>query len=244
MDLNRWLWPMYARTYDMLLYSPLYRDLIDEVTESLTLESADSLLNAGCGTGNLEKEVVSRNFKSLKQINAVDFSVEMLAVAKEKVNSVRFEQADLNQTLSFPDNSFDRIAMVNVLYALPNPEYTLGEISRVLRPGGRLVVVNSCKGASLVKLVRASLKRVAPGKKISFCFRMFLLFSLNIVIAAAGRSGYYHFWGKQDWENILPKKDFLSQSIHLTYGQQAYLVVAEKGGRHDSLRMDGNPAGS
>lgn len=222
---------MYARTYDMLLHSPLYRDLIDEVTDSLALESANSLLNAGCGTGNLEKEIASRNFKSLEQINAVDFSLEMLAVAKEKVNSVRFEQADLNQALSFPDNSFDRIAMVNVLYALSNPEYTLGEISRVLQPGGRLVVVNSCKGSSLVKLVRANLKRVDSGKKLLFCFRMLLLFSLNIVIAVAGKRGYYHFWGKEEWENILPKKDFIGRSIHLTYGDQVYMVVAEKNRR-------------
>jgi len=228
MDLNRWLWPIYARTYDMLLYSPLYRDLIDEVIQSLELDSAKAMLNAGCGTGNLEREIVSRNFKSLEQINAVDFSVEMLTVAKEKVNSVRFEQADLNQALSFSDNSFDRIAMVNVLYALSNPEYTLGEISRVLQPGGRLVVVNSCKGSSLVKLVRANLKQVDSGKKLLFCFRMFLLFSLNIVIAVAGRSGYYHFWGKEEWENILPKKNFIVRSIHLTYGDQVYMVVAEK----------------
>jgi len=158
MDLNRWLWPIYARTYDMLLYSPLYRDLIDEVIRFLELDSASALLNAGCGTGNLETEIASRGSKSLEQVTAVDFSVEMLAVAKEKVNNVRFEQADLNQALSFPDNSFDRIAMVNVLYSLSNPEYTLGEISRVLQPGGRLVVVNSCKGSSLVKLVKANLK--------------------------------------------------------------------------------------
>ena len=96
MDLNRWLWPIYARTYDMLLYSPLYRDLIDEVIRYLELNSANAMLNAGCGTGNLEQEIVSRNFKSLEQINAVDFSLEMLAVAKEKVNNARFEQADRN----------------------------------------------------------------------------------------------------------------------------------------------------
>ena len=73
MDINRWLWPKYARTYDMLLHSPLYQDLTDEVIDHLDLDSASSFLNAGCGTGNLEKEITSRSFKSLKQMKAIDF---------------------------------------------------------------------------------------------------------------------------------------------------------------------------
>lgn len=228
MDLNQWLWPIYARTYDMLLYSPLYRSLIDEVIRSLELDSATALLNAGCGTGNLEKKIVSRNFKSLKRIHAIDSSPDMLEVAKEKVENVHFELANLNRALSFPDGSFDRVAMVNVVYALSNPDYTLGEISRILQSGGRLVVVNSIHGSSLVKLVKANLKQVSPGKKLSFCLRMFLLFSINIVIAIAGRSGYYHFWAKEKWESILPRKNFFIRTIYRTYGNQVYLVVAEK----------------
>ena len=228
MGLNQWLWPIYARTYDMLLYSPLYRDLLDEVIQFLELDSASSLFNAGCGTGNLEKEIASRHFISLEKMTAVDFSLEMLAVAKEKVKHAGFEQGDLNQELRFLDHSFDRIAMVNVLYSLSDPVYTLGELYRVLQPGGRLVVVNSIKGSSLVKLVRANLKQIESGQRLFFSFRMLLLFSINIIIAIAGRSGYYHFWGKEEWEEILPKKNFIMRSIHLTYGDQVYLVVAEK----------------
>jgi len=228
MDINQWLWPKYARTYDKLLHSPLYQDLTDEVIQSLNLETASSFLDAGCGTGNLEKKIASRCFRSLQQMNAIDSSPEMLDIAIEKVKGVHFEQADLNHKLIYPDNSFDRIAMINVLYALSDPEFTLAEMCRILKPDGIAVIVNPCKGSSILKLVRANLKRIDPGKKLAFCLRMFLLLCMNMVIAAAARSGYYHFWGKEKWEEILPQKGFIGRSIFPTYADQAYMVVAEK----------------
>jgi hypothetical protein len=57
---------------------------------------------------------------------------------------------------------------------------------------------------------------------------MSFLLLLNLIIAGAAKKGYYHFWGKQEWEKILAKKGFFSLSINLTYGGQVYLIMAEK----------------
>ncbi|GAG12557.1 unnamed protein product, partial [marine sediment metagenome] len=78
------------------------------------------------------------------------------------------------------------------------------------------------------KVIKANLMRINLGKRLLFCLRMSFLLLLNLIIAGAAKKGYYHFWGKQEWEKILTKKGFFSLSINLTYGGQVYLIMAEK----------------
>ncbi len=61
--------------------------------------------------------------------------------AAERGLSVRFEQGDAEQ-LPFPPASFDLAISRHVLWTLPHPEAAIDEWIRVLRPGGRLVVVD------------------------------------------------------------------------------------------------------
>src|SRR5262249_45282032 len=69
----------------------------------------------------------------------------MLAEARRKAAqqnlSVRFEEADAEQ-LPFSSDSFDLAISRHVLWTLPHPEAAIDEWVRVLRPGGRLVVVD------------------------------------------------------------------------------------------------------
>jgi ubiquinone/menaquinone biosynthesis C-methylase UbiE len=62
--------------------------------------------------------------------------------AAERGVSVRFEEADAEQ-LPFAPRSFDLAISRHVLWTLPHPEAAIDEWIRVLRPGGRLVVVDS-----------------------------------------------------------------------------------------------------
>jgi ubiquinone/menaquinone biosynthesis C-methylase UbiE len=104
-------------------------------------------LDIGCGTGFLSLELVSRGH----EVTGIDFAPEMLALAKEKATAagavVRFEEADA-ESLPFAAGSFDLVMTRHVLWTLPHPEAALEEWIRVLRPGGRLAVID---GHSLVK---------------------------------------------------------------------------------------------
>jgi ubiquinone/menaquinone biosynthesis C-methylase UbiE len=109
----------------------------------LALVGRDSLeaLDAGCGTGFLSFELAARGHR----VTGVDFAPAMLAEARRKAAErgieIRFEEADAEQ-LPFPPGSFDLAISRHVLWTLPHPQAAIDEWIRVLRPGGRLVVLD------------------------------------------------------------------------------------------------------
>lgn len=98
-------------------------------------------LDVGCGTGFLTFELVARGH----HVTGVDFAPAMIAEARRKAAgqgvAVRFEEADAEQ-LPFSPGGFDLVISRHLLWTLPHPEAAIDEWIRVLRPGGRLVVVD------------------------------------------------------------------------------------------------------
>jgi len=98
-------------------------------------------LDAGCGTGFLSLELAGRGHR----VTGIDFAPAMLAEARRKAAergvSIRFEEGDAEQ-LPFVSGSFDLVVSRHVLWTLPHPDAAIGEWIRVLRPGGRLAVID------------------------------------------------------------------------------------------------------
>jgi ubiquinone/menaquinone biosynthesis C-methylase UbiE len=104
--------------------------------------AAGDALDVGCGTGFLSFELAERGHR----VTGIDFAPSMLAEARRKAAEggvvIRFEHGDAEQ-LAFAPCSFDLVMTRHVLWTLPNPEAALDEWIRVLRPRGRLIVVDS-----------------------------------------------------------------------------------------------------
>jgi ubiquinone/menaquinone biosynthesis C-methylase UbiE len=98
-------------------------------------------LDAGCGTGFLSLELAARGHR----VTAIDFAPAMLAEARRKAAErgapIRFEEADAEQ-LPFAAGSFDLVISRHVLWTLPHPVGAIDEWIRVLRPRGRLAVID------------------------------------------------------------------------------------------------------
>jgi phosphatidylethanolamine/phosphatidyl-N-methylethanolamine N-methyltransferase len=99
------------------------------------------ILEVGVGTG-LSLPHYSRDCI----LAAVDISEPMLRKAQERVaefglNNVEGLWVMDAERLSFPDASFDAVVAQYVITTVPNPEATLDEFARVLKPGGEIILV-------------------------------------------------------------------------------------------------------
>jgi phosphatidylethanolamine/phosphatidyl-N-methylethanolamine N-methyltransferase len=100
------------------------------------------ILEVGVGTG-LSLPDYSRS----NRITGIDISEPMLRKAQERVRALGLTNIDalsvMDATrLAFPDASFDVVVAQFVITAVPDPEGTLDEFARVVRPGGEIVLVN------------------------------------------------------------------------------------------------------
>lgn len=111
------------------------RDL-EAIALKETLQSLifDTCLEIGCGTGNNTLWLASR----AKQVNAVDFSEEMLAKARKKnfSDKVIFHQADITLPWDFDPNQFDLVSFSLVLEHIENLDFIFSQAARVNVKGG------------------------------------------------------------------------------------------------------------
>jgi demethylmenaquinone methyltransferase/2-methoxy-6-polyprenyl-1,4-benzoquinol methylase len=108
------------------------------------LREGDSALDVCCGTGDLALELV-RQVGPAGSVVGCDFSEQMLELARAKAaqrgaTAVRFEWADA-LSLPYDDASFDAATVGFGVRNLADLDRGLGEMARVLKPGGRLVIL-------------------------------------------------------------------------------------------------------
>lgn len=96
-----------------------------------------SVADLGCGTGTLSVLLAREGYA----VTGVDVSSEMLRRAQDKAGDrSRFAQGDAADP-PLAAHSFDVVLSRHVLWALPDPERVVARWARLLRPAGRLVLV-------------------------------------------------------------------------------------------------------
>jgi phosphatidylethanolamine/phosphatidyl-N-methylethanolamine N-methyltransferase len=100
------------------------------------------ILEVGVGTG-----ISLPDYSPVNRLYGVDISEPMLLKAQERVDELGLSHVEGLSVmdaanLSFPDASFDVVVAQYVVTTVPDPEATLDEFARVLRPGGEIVLVS------------------------------------------------------------------------------------------------------
>ncbi len=97
----------------------------------------DAVLDGACGTGDL---ALAARKAGADTVTGLDFSPRMLERAKRKDSAIRWVQGDL-LALPFADASFDAATVGFGVRNVADLELALRELRRVLRPGGRLAIL-------------------------------------------------------------------------------------------------------
>ncbi|WP_323836419.1 non-ribosomal peptide synthetase/type I polyketide synthase [Photorhabdus africana] len=126
---------------------------LSQVSEHFTV------LEVGAGTGATSAKVLEHNAQSLERYHFTDISPLFLDDARQLLNhygeTVKFALFDINQRIDFsqhPESGYDLILAVNVLHDATHLRNTLQRLSRLLKTGGWLLIIESTKRESAMQL--------------------------------------------------------------------------------------------
>jgi ubiquinone/menaquinone biosynthesis C-methylase UbiE/DNA-binding transcriptional ArsR family regulator len=133
----------HAVEWDELRQLHVADDRVEQaIIQALGTEPIPLLLDLGTGTGRMLELLGNRVGRGM----GIDLSHEMLTVARANIARAGLRHCTVQQgdllDLPFPIETFDVVVVHQVLHLLDQPELALAEAARVLKPGGRLLVVD------------------------------------------------------------------------------------------------------
>ncbi len=222
------------KTYDLV--NRLFTFGLDKRWRKFTVSSClkdhpDCVLDLCCGTGDLAIGI------SLAAVNPVrvtgfDLNPDMLNIARQKagmhhVSTIEFVLGDA-AAMPFRDDTFDCITIGfgfrNLTFENPQRDQHIGEISRVLKPGGKLLILESAVPQNIL---------------IAFLYRLYLklfLIPLGGLLSgewsayrylAGSATGFYSF--KELQEMLLLRGLHLNLVRKFLFGSANLLIAAKKG---------------
>jgi ubiquinone/menaquinone biosynthesis C-methylase UbiE len=133
-----------AGGYDLGWRGRLHHEIADRTANLAvaTVAAPSRVLDLGCGTGYLLRTLANR-YRDAEQLVGIDAAPEMVRTANATAGDDRLTFAvGVAEHIGYPDATFDLIVSTTSFDHWSDQQAGLGECARVLRPGGRLVLVD------------------------------------------------------------------------------------------------------
>ncbi len=151
-----------ARVYDRMnsvMTAGMHHRWRRRAAELARVGPGSNALDVATGTGDLAIELARRG----AEVTGSDFAPAMLEIARRKAPGLRFEEGDALK-LAYPNGSFDAVTVGFGARNFADLDRGLGEMARVTRPGGRVVVleITTPQKPPLSLFFRAWFDRIVP----------------------------------------------------------------------------------
>jgi len=128
-----------AKGYDLFMsIFPLWKKWIKKVIPHI---QGEKILEVSFGSGYLMTQYASDTY----EIHGIDYNEKMLEISQKKLNKKKLK-AQLSQgnveNLPYPDNTFDTVINTMAFTGYPDGDKAMSELKRVLKPNGRLLLVD------------------------------------------------------------------------------------------------------
>ncbi|MGH2992988.1 MAG: class I SAM-dependent methyltransferase [Solirubrobacterales bacterium] len=149
----------------------------------MALSHGDTVLDLACGTGNFSRGF-ARAVTETGLVVGVDASTTMLERAAEELERSELRNLALiragGEELPFRDDGFDAVCCFAALHLFAEPFAAIGELTRVLAPGGRIAIMTSVRRQVTLPPLKPIMER-ASGMR---------LFESDEIVAALQERGY------------------------------------------------------
>lgn len=135
-----------ANSWDRMREDFFDETIADSILQASNVRPGSTVVDVGCGTGFLTQYAATQT-KSTGRIVGVDLSPQMLEKAKDnlarlgQIGSVEFRVGDA-ESIPVEDGFADAVVGNMILHHCPRPKRAISEMTRILKPGGRIAIAD------------------------------------------------------------------------------------------------------
>lgn len=184
-----------------------------ELLKSLLINESASILDVGCGYGNIIAEISQKASKG-KSIG-IDASPDMIRLAQERFPNSKFTNLEFQQAkaeeMSFKDNSFDAIICFSCLLWVRDPKKALNLMCRFLKPGGVLLILTYLKESAYITFLDQTLEEFPSYKALSASHTMLSIEEYQEILKSHKMEldEFRPEWRFSKYKSLLELKDYL-----------------------------------